>query len=136
MNLSIENTNGMKANELRFGNLVTWYETSNSIFTIEHITKDWIVMVSHHESGGSLTTRIDIESVVPIPLTEEWLVKLGFDGYSKYILGGGRIRIKFVRNGTRTQTSFKNVAIPRQIKYVHQLQNLYFALTGEELVCQ
>lgn len=125
----------MKANELRIGNDINIGGSTIDTYQTFKPTKVTINILK-----AIIEENIDRPDAIlsmfqPIPLTEEWLVKLGFDGYSKYILGGGRIRIKFVRNGTRTQTSFKNVAIPRQIKYVHQLQNLYFALTGEELVC-
>lgn len=47
----------------------------------------------------------------PIPLTEEWLSRFGLN-----------------------DNQHTRITIPRNIKYVHQLQNLFFALTGEELV--
>ena len=63
----------------------------------------------------------------PIPLTEEWLFKLGYDLISENhygILGHliWKIEGRFYcdKNGM-------------QLKHVHQLQNLYFALTGSEL---
>ena len=62
----------------------------------------------------------------PIPLTEEWLIKLGFEKayetcyqYKDFILND-----KFI---------MMDIDITIQLKYVHQLQNLYFALIGEEL---
>jgi hypothetical protein len=81
----------------------------------------------------------------PIPLTEEWLLRFGFDNWfgKEYILSNGHFYcvFKFYKNG-RIDTyfcgqneRFKNKDT-RFIKYVHQLQNLYFALTGEELTTQ
>jgi hypothetical protein len=64
----------------------------------------------------------------PIPLTEEWLLKLGAKRDkidNTYYLSELEIMLP---NFFRYKTS-----IIRRIKYVHQLQNLYFALTGEEL---
>jgi len=66
----------------------------------------------------------------PIPLTEEWLIKFGFEILNKnaiynYLLLYWNIKDEeydFVREGKATT-----------IKYIHQLQNLYFALTEEEL---
>ena len=121
----------MTANELRIGNL------------IQDNNKEWIVsaqlIYSVVEGNGYLA------GFKPIPLTEEWLVKFGFkvehlnfgayetklndffnlqfelknqwnekDGFHLYVNGGEYDSNVF-------------------IKYVHQLQNLYFALTGEEL---
>ena len=81
----------------------------------------------------------------PIPLTEEWLVKFGFSNpisYKHYFINlddnniifatitSNNIRIglsSFNQNGRQLSE------IVLQIQYVNQLQNLYFALTGEEL---
>jgi len=69
----------------------------------------------------------------PIPLTPEWLERLGFDKdtgekesqpfYDVFVWVYGSWRIKFDNT----------VYIGPEIKYVHQLQNLWKALTGEEL---
>ncbi len=71
----------------------------------------------------------------PIPLTEEWLVKFGLAVDKWFIDESFKITKDehygweiHVQNATHTQA----IAFA-YIKYVHQLQNLYFALTGEEL---
>jgi len=111
----------MKANELRIGNWVN-YGNGKRILDAEL----FLQLLKY-------TTPFD-----PIPLTEEWLLKFGFEkkngevGYSKNKLSiycGDTILSN--ENG---RTYFKNFAILEESpKYVHQLQNLYFALTGEEL---
>ena len=73
-----------------------------------------------------------ISVLKPIPLTEEWLFKFGFDNkFNKgkiNIIPKGRLGYK---NG---RTYFNSWTIlEKQPDYVHELQNLYFALTGEEL---
>lgn len=79
----------------------------------------------------------------PIPLTTEWLERLGFsllkhdlDFYTKSFYQPGRnamsIRVFFNRGWHCSITEFDSaVTIP--MEYIHQLQNLYFALTGQEL---
>jgi hypothetical protein len=69
----------------------------------------------------------------PIPLTEEWLRKFGF---AKYDLS----KNEFVRNSFRVCLSVRDEFVFADwdfayvvIQYVHQLQNLYFALTQTEL---
>lgn len=79
-----------------------------------------------------------------IELTEEWLLKFGFNNDYK----DGYIGIDICNSDFVLTKPFKmgewqdcfcfqfetgNVHKFREIKYVHQLQNLYFALTGEEL---
>lgn len=72
----------------------------------------------------------------PIPLTEEWLVKFGFE---KSIYHCDIYELN--KNGFEISFDFKDrvingcylECIELDIKYVHQLQNLYFALIGKEL---
>jgi len=73
------------------------------------------------------------EKYKPIPLNEEWLVKFGFEKdksafiYGYYALYNNEI---YWSGGVYSACdSISNI----EIKYVHQLQNLIFALTGEEL---
>ena len=78
----------------------------------------------------------------PIPLTEDWLLKLGFqfvtpseDGYdlnhAYEIPSWGKVALK---NGILVPDEYYFLTgMNQEIKYVHQLENLYFGLTGEEL---
>jgi len=109
----------MTANELRIGNL------------IQDNNKEWIVsaqlIYSVVEGNGYLA------GFKPIPLTEEWLVKLGF----KYMGSAPTLGINESWNHGNVrieQLQSKDLVFHGlQIKYVHQLQNLVHALTGEEL---
>lgn len=88
-----------------------------------------------------------IEYLKPIPLTEEWFLRFGFSkkGFKK-----GRIGIEV--SGEDMTTTYFAISQPKKmvewqnfwafeyndyrfvkLEYVHQLQNLYFALTGKEL---
>lgn len=76
-----------------------------------------------------------------IPLTEEWLLRFGWiwnedcKSYEKYPNGDARMHLAYRDiNGSYTMFNYVlKATIAEQISYVHQLQNLYFALTGEEL---
>lgn len=61
-----------------------------------------------------------------IPLTEEWLLKFGFKPFCKDFSLKGIVIHKRKRGWVLRKS------VP-DLKYVHQLQNLYFALKGEEL---
>lgn len=99
----------MERKELRIGNLV---QKGEEIFEADFIT----IQMAHNYQ--------------PIPLNEEWLLKFGFvklDLPSKsYFLNG--IIIDHYPWGYGIV--FYNKC---KLNYVHQLQNLYFALTNEEL---
>jgi hypothetical protein len=80
---------------------------------------------------------IDIGEIVrdKIPLTEEWLLRFGFDKHP-YSFGCELFHLtewdKYPLNWC-VAFNKNNAIIVHKLKYVHQLQNLYFALTNEEL---
>ena len=118
----------MKANELRVGNLV--YDDDD---IIEVEAYQLYILTDYFE---------------PIPLTEEWLQKFGFTKMTDTTPFNYRIHKSkmffYIRYGTFTTDGGKTDLIGfnglfvgnkfvRVIRYVHDIQNLYFALTGEEL---
>lgn len=121
----------MKANELRIGNLLI-YKGDGKVYPVALIDKD-----TFDEDGNMLE---------PIPLTSEILEKCGFkkrrDGEYLYSIELDK-HISIVINKDTffpmllQDAEFSggelSVFCCNEIKYLHQLQNLKFALTGEEL---
>lgn len=79
----------------------------------------------------------ELKDFHPVKLTEELLVKAGFE---KYVIPAGKDtltgkpyeeEVKWIREEINYEDIFKQSWT--ELKYVHQLQNLYYALTGEEL---
>jgi hypothetical protein len=114
----------MKANELRVGNYVKGIG-HNISWLVEGIETDYI----HSSNAWRL-----LSSFEPIPLNTNWLLKLGFkynnyeELYQKDIFDIDIIDDVYCHFYMNEYGDWY-----RNIKYVHQLQNLYFALTGEEL---
>lgn len=121
----------MKPNELRIGNLVYNYKGE-----VEEFNADF-----YHWIDGDKK---------PIPLTEEWLLKFGFSKQDKYHshrkeFKKGKFSLMFIEWIDEDEADFALFKTPNgelsyyahgkvpKVKHVHQLQNLYFALTGEEL---
>lgn len=113
-------------NELRFG-IYLQELTSNDVFQVE---KAFFTLL-----------ELNLECSRPIPLTEEWLIKLGFQS-------GGAKQWLFITLDKKDESYLyfnplgKGIAIDQngtecsyeiELNYVHQLQNLYFSLTGREL---
>jgi hypothetical protein len=119
----------MEANELRIGNIVERY---TDIFG-----RGWSWTNTSHEDIYSIACGHE-DKYRPIPLTEEWLIKFGFEPLTKKSKGfkadtysyTGRVVLILNHDGVNTWTNFWQ---GNEMKYVHQLQNLYFALTNEEL---
>lgn len=117
----------MKANELRIGNLVNRLGETTKITAIQTIDVGGIGYVSTLKSGAITTSQIE-----PIPLTEEILLKCGFEIFPwGYVIKssndfGIRLNLKSFVYEVSGNSAVK-------VNYLHQLQNLYFSLTGEEL---
>ncbi|SHH96072.1 hypothetical protein SAMN05421866_0052 [Chryseobacterium oranimense] len=116
----------MEENELRIGNLVYDYDGKVSTVTsIDHRS----IRVNNESIGFSGL------SLNPIPLNYEWLLKLGFekDGneFSK-----DRFIIRLDQRSLIIQGfeyDYNGILLGTENLYVHDLQNLYFAVKREEL---
>ena len=110
----------MKAQELRIGN---WGReitpSTNAVVKVEQ---------RHFESIEN--GEIDL---FPIDLTEEWLLKFGFEK-DNHVFRLGIIAIFIQKEFGHFEVNILHTDMDNKIcKHVHQLQNLYHSLTGEEL---
>ena len=130
----------MEAKDLRIGN---WFEGDNGDKIYYRITAKQIL--------DFYDDPLD-DYYKPIPLTEDWLLNYGFEkviyesddfgyetNYELDIKGVGYISysddFSCALFGSKESSKNELGFLPNwdNCKYVHQLQNLYFALTGEEL---
>ena len=139
--------NTTHATEFRVGNLFRFIST------------DSIEQVADIRTAGIKTPTINnvlIDDIEPIPLNEDWLVRFGFE--NEIIKPSTKHGSYFSKHYTDCKYSFSFAEFRNDwgfyhsytdagneednnrfdfvscgIKYVHQLQNLYFALTGTEL---
>ena len=127
----------MGTGELRIGNYVS---DGHYGFMAVSLVDDrgWITLLPIGYVTHS--PRVEASLVSPIKLTEEWLVKFGFEKREQKTILDYPIWVKddseyffqadegFYHNLVHSDN--------HQIEYVHQLQNLYFALTRTELQLQ
>jgi hypothetical protein len=111
----------LRANELRIGN--TLQRLDGSLFN-----------VTIHDLGVIHTWNGN-ESLLPraIQLTQEWLLKFEWEEVKSnvFTFKDNNYYSIFCDGGCELLVNGEYWA--NDIKYVHQLQNLYFALTGHEL---
>lgn len=133
----------MNANELRIGNWIA--DRGSKQWQIDHWeTKDKISAKSPLVKFGELEIEghpltEEVLFLKPIPITEEWLVRFGFksqDLSSEFFtqFNKGIVSIVFRNKSILIVCVGTQRVDHNNFKYVHQLQNLYFALTGEELI--
>ena len=121
--------------ELRIDNLIS--DINGNLCLVKTIRED-LIIAKHYGVGYCLG---DKEQFNKVELTEEWLLRFGFEKaplVDKYLKGYFTYdsKLKYFTYFTDIEDGgYENIIIQKEkLKYVHQLQNLYFALTGEELI--
>lgn len=129
----------MEANELRIGNL-TQDKVTKVVYTITANSLLYLVACKEEDKEPAIE---------PIPLTEEWLLKFGFVK-DYYRINDQTVPERFIyddiwRFEDGIHLYCKDIvwylmdeydsllSFNREMKGVHDLQNLFFALKGKEL---
>jgi len=111
-----------------------YVHVNGGLITVDDIISDYGINM-HHDCWLH-----DLKDITPIPITEEWLQKFGFlevpidhpipnnKSFEKNAL-----HIKIYSSSDIKKIWYNEMVIDNNYYYVHQLQNLYFALTGQEL---
>lgn len=119
------------AKDLRIGNLIKWVDDETQVIPITAIRL--------------INFSVGMEDIEPIPLTEKWLNVFGFkkkvlsddsEYYYTLELNDNKYCDLAIISGDKN--GFIEVTLfPYEewfmYKYVHELQNLFFAITGTEL---
>jgi len=133
----------MKPADLRMGNHVLIFLDVEIIDAIQE---------NYCSTKGTMYL-LGYECIEPIHITEDWLLKFGFyeskikgeygkrfivdndDKYEFYIFPLNDLWVIQLYNFYEEYGSVDHdvVSIPRNIQYIHELQNLYFWLAGREL---
>lgn len=112
----------MEIHELRIGNIINCIEYGIGITTIV-------------ESGSDIDSLKGKENFIPMELNDNWLLKLGFiklDVSDPFYIHSDFMSIKISLD--LKMIAFNNLNLHNvKFGFVHQLQNLFFALTGHEL---
>lgn len=123
----------IEANELRIGNLIK--PCNNNYWSEWYLNK--VRTTGVRCTIETLLDKDEYWNWEYIPLTEEWLFKFGLlevKKGKKYTVSAGIANLYITENGKKYNYAvYEKPFFIQKIKYVHQLQNLYFALTGQEL---
>jgi len=121
----------MKANDLRIGNYI------KDIFDVKkHEVRqldleDFSAMLNYKNSNHRNTYN-------PVELNDEWIKSFNFENsktQDKFFTKDNNIGISTADDKFRfIQGNFVCQLVLRDIEFVHELQNLYYALTGVELL--
>lgn len=139
----------IKPHELRIGNyfnpcrygkgILLPTSTIAVVQTIDIFQVRWVKL-------GDIPAQVEVwpdslfNEMNPMPLTEEWLLKFGFKSVGKLhptykfkhlIIEASLMRDHYILRQIVNKED--SLALNQNLRYVHQLQNLFFCLTGEEL---
>jgi hypothetical protein len=115
--------------ELRIGNYITRVTASDGFYAS-------VVSIGVYTCIYGVGYTAFFDKLSPIPLTEKWLLDFGFEkgdyGFYKLYYNDDFYLLTNLKGYTELCINKIKGAVV-ETKHVHQLQNLYFALTGEEL---
>jgi hypothetical protein len=129
-------------NELRFGNWVIFNDDTDRYGQVSEIHEFYPVIrcdyIPDHHENRIKECLIDYEFIHGILLTKKTLEQAGFElgPCKKSIFFKNRLKLWLGHNGCIAYWKHEDRDESFWIgdcKYLHQLQNLYFSLTGEEL---
>ncbi|MDV3749673.1 hypothetical protein CMU21_17735 [Elizabethkingia anophelis] len=115
----------MEAKELRIGNYVYY--------------ADVLCKVEGYTSDGYLCAdgvTAPVSAFQPVDITKKWLLKFRFEHTTIIYVKGMVLRLVDKHLVGGFEDNEYGIEHEVKINYVHQLQNLFFALTGEELKLQ
>jgi len=136
----------LKYNELRIGNLFD--QMDDGILLIEEIKKDSDGFKGYYAVFRNGSIKCHVSYLQPIPLTEEWLLRFGFSCANRISMvfklyhneensDNSLLTLKEVGNNPTWVYSANNRwtinPFTIEIKYVHQLQNVWHVHTNNEL---
>lgn len=119
----------MNIKHLRIGNLI--YQNNKVVQLVSIHSDDTIRIIDNNIEKGCYKLN---NNFAPIPLTSEWLLNFGFENkYGSYVLSTPRGTISIEEDLAEISSVITHNGFKAPCGYIHQLQNLYFVLTGSEL---
>lgn len=133
----------IEARELRIGNSILIDGVTPG--TIKELRETHAKVLYKGDVNGNIGDRmspINYDRIKPIPLTEEEVEKFGFNSKFKSVHTVWNIGNFYLHQapteddfgGSLPVTQVFHYDFMFEIKWVHQLQNIFYALKGEELV--
>lgn len=139
----------MRANELRIGNYVKHYDPINgtNIYKVYDINDRGSVSRVSLEDKGQLAS-CTVKDIEPIELTGDILINIGFkkgyneiysktikDDFYEYNISYQNVKDNkhsFVAHGYKNYLLTRKIILDN-IQYLHELQNIFFSFTNQEL---
>ncbi len=132
----------MEAKNYRIGNYIQYNNENKSIGQITTLVSDYVSGLDYCQIDFVINKKHWLINVHPVPLTEELLLNIGFkkDKYNMYSIEYYNKRddinytVEYEFNPcTKRLCSYETCIVGIGCEFLHELQNLHFTRTGEEL---
>jgi len=124
----------INAADLRIGNLVCSYSDTGDVVVVENIHGDGINWCWQYDS---YFPEYESSAMYGVPVTEDWLLKLGFEKFGDFQFKGDMFVIEKFNNDANWNLRLscgpdlsKHLC---EILNIHHLQNIVYVLSGQEL---
>ena len=118
----------MTARELRIGNYI------NPKFPMKVVNIFPDEVNADFEGNEGDVFEFKNEDIEGVPIDEEWLKKINLVSVGGDFVRFNKLRCFLLRrDNSGYYYGLPNNSMRTEVKFIHQLQNLYFALTGEEI---
>lgn len=122
----------MKSKELRLGNYVSVFSVIGKVIEIKN--NQILVLTKSLVNDKKVEYYYEIGFINSIPITNDLLLNAGAKYINEYWYEFNTYGIIKHKSFIEFYSCVKGDYICNSVKYLHELQNLYFALTGSELV--
>ena len=122
--------------ELRIGNCVRSFPKIDLIFTVKCLNETFAEIEHVDKDGTIYNSSVDYENLIPIPLTEEILLKFGYKKIRDNEFLFDNHFIIFIKESEIDFCLFNsegNDFFVCEIQFAHELQNLHYSIKKEEL---
>lgn len=132
----------INTSDLRIGNFILDDEGKLGRITAIDPSRDYLedivvfdILGAYNPGEWSAGWSCDFEKVVGVPITEEWLKRFGFSEDVPGVFVKGFLDLEqLLKDSPEWGVYVHEKGVGRLIKYIHQLQNIFHALTGKELI--
>lgn len=130
----------MTTNDLMLGNLIVYKDQVREVVSINQEQLKLRSLYESFDRVDNTSDVVNVEECLGIPLNEDWLQALGLIAdpenhvYEEvwYNFPDERFSIK-LNTSAPHKVELEYVIILKMVRFVHELQNLYFIITGEAL---
>lgn len=126
--------------DLRIGSLIKY---DNRVCTVEILSRTRLSIKYQYDGTTVTAFNAHFDDVDGIKITDEWIERLGLEkddyyDYFRWLTSNYQVAVETSPSGAGFSVldEYSDYEFVRNIEYIHQLQNLIYDFTGQELTME